>query len=516
MHTSNLLPKAMNTKVSFFKNESNTMQALWVGMGSLSSFTLAIVSAAILSRYFDKTEYGTYRQILYVYSTLLIVFSAGLPKIFAYFLPRFSLEQGKDIVWRVSKVLFLTGLAFSLFLFSFSGVIARILNNHELAIGLKFFAPIPMLLLPTLGIEGIFSTYKKTYFIAIYNTLSRFLMLLFIVCPVVLFGGGYLHAIYGWLAVSVITLVMAYYFKGIPFKGVKQEEANLKLKEIFAFSLPLVTASIAGIIMLSADKFYVSRFFGTETFAVYSNGFTELPLVKMVTSAASLVLMPIFSKMIFEKKANVEIETIWKSTLLKSATVIYPMVVFFLFFAKELIVFLFSDAYKESVPFFRIAITANFFNIIIFAPLILAMGKIRVYSQIHWLLAFLSWTAGYLLIITFQSPYAIAFLHVALVIIKVIWFFSIIAHTLDSSILNLLPFKKISIIIFQSCLIAFLIKLFAAFSPFELNNFLTLLIAASLFGGSLLLIGPLGGINYFMIVKPLIKNLFKYKQNVLP
>ncbi|OQA47798.1 MAG: hypothetical protein BWY47_01325 [Bacteroidetes bacterium ADurb.Bin302] len=54
---------------------NNTIQAFWVGMGSLSAFTLSIISAAILSRYFDKAEYGTYRQILYVYSTLLVVFS---------------------------------------------------------------------------------------------------------------------------------------------------------------------------------------------------------------------------------------------------------------------------------------------------------------------------------------------------------------------------------------------------------------------------------------------------------
>jgi O-antigen/teichoic acid export membrane protein len=56
---------------------NNTVQALWVGLGSLSSFALGIVSAAILSRYFDKAEYGTYKQILYVYHTLLVVFTPG-------------------------------------------------------------------------------------------------------------------------------------------------------------------------------------------------------------------------------------------------------------------------------------------------------------------------------------------------------------------------------------------------------------------------------------------------------
>ena len=164
------------------QQNSNTLQAFWVGMGSFSSFALGIVSAAILSRYFDKAEYGTYRQILYIYNSLLIIFTAGLPQVFAYFLPRFNLAQGKDIVWKISKILFLGGFVFSIFLFIFSGVVANIFKNPELATGLKYFSPIPVLLLPTLGIEGIFSAYKKTIYIAIYNTLSRLLMLMFIAC----------------------------------------------------------------------------------------------------------------------------------------------------------------------------------------------------------------------------------------------------------------------------------------------------------------------------------------------
>ncbi|MGN6645363.1 MAG: oligosaccharide flippase family protein, partial [Cytophaga sp.] len=207
------------------EEKSNTNQALWVVIGSLSSFSLAMISSAILSRYFPKEEYGTYKQIIYIYTTLLIIFTAGLPEVFAYFLPRYSINEGKAIVWKITGTLFLSGAVFSIFLFTFSGIIARFLNNPELERGIKVFSPIPFLLLPTLGIEGIFSTYKKTVFISIYNTLTRFLMLLFIVVPVILFNGSYITAIYGWLIVSIISLFIAFYFKGIPFKGIKSEKA---------------------------------------------------------------------------------------------------------------------------------------------------------------------------------------------------------------------------------------------------------------------------------------------------
>lgn len=267
------------------------MQVFWVGMGSLSSFALGIVSAAILSRYLEKVEYGTYRQILYVYNTLLVIFSAGLPRVFSYFLPRYPLEQGKHIVWKVSKMLFFFGMAFSIVLYAFSEIIAQILRNPELATGLKYFSPIPMLLLPTLGIEGIFSTYKKTIYIAIYNTATRFLMLIFIVLPVIIYKGSYIYAIFGWSIASIIALLLAIYFKGLPFKGIETETSNLSYNAVFSYSLPLVVASIAGIAIKAADQFYISRFFGAEVFAEFSNGFIGLPFVGMVTGATSMVFM---------------------------------------------------------------------------------------------------------------------------------------------------------------------------------------------------------------------------------
>lgn len=102
-------------RITIGEGKSNTHQAFWVVIGSLSSLSLAIVSSAILSRYFTKEEYGTYRQIIYIYTTLLIIFTGGLPEVFAYYLPRFNITAGKYIVWKITKTLFLSGLIFSVF-----------------------------------------------------------------------------------------------------------------------------------------------------------------------------------------------------------------------------------------------------------------------------------------------------------------------------------------------------------------------------------------------------------------
>jgi O-antigen/teichoic acid export membrane protein len=434
---------------------SNTFQALWVAVGSFTSFATSMLTVAILSRYLDKIEYGTYRQIVYIYFTLLVVFSAGLPHVFSYFLPRNNIKYGRDIVMKITKILGVSGIVFSALLFSFSGLIAIALKNPELSIGLKYFSPIPMLLLPTIGVEGIFATYKKTKHIAVFNVITRIVMLICIVTPIVFYRASYEIAICGWLISSVFTLILALYFKNIPFIATINIKAELPYSKILKYSIPLASAGIFGIAIKFSDQFYISRFFGTEVFAEFSNGFIELPLVTMVTTAVSTVLMPVFTKMIKDNVDSKEITVIWKNAILKSAYIIYPLLIFFIFHAKIIVTILYSEVYVNSAVYFQIAMAANFFNIIVFAPLLFAMGKTKFYSNLHLIFAISAWSFGYLILLLFNSPVAIAVISVLLSIIKVIVFVVYTSNKLNIKFASLFPLRDFFLIIVQSTVFVF-------------------------------------------------------------
>lgn len=485
------------------------MQAFWVAMGTLSSMSLSLVSAAILSRYFDKAEYGTYKQILYVYNTLLFVFTAGLPRVFAYFLPRYELSEGKEIVWRLTKILFLLGLVFSATLFLSAGLIATILNNPALEIGLQYFSPIPMLMLPTLGIEGIFSTYKKTIYIAIYNALTRFLTLLFIVTPIILFENSYIYAIYGWILASILSLLIAFYFKSIPFKGIKTKVALLTNKEIFVYSLPLVVATIGGIAIKAADQFYISRYFGPETFAEFSNGFIQLPFVGMVTGAAAAVLMPLFSEIAHEKTDTGKLLELWNSALVKSAITIYPLVIFFIFHAKQVVIIIYSDLYIESAIYFQIAILLNFFNIILFTPLILALGKTKFYANMHLVFAGLAWAGGYIIITLFESPILIASFSIALSISMVLVAIIYSARLLNVTFWEMIPANKFLSILIHSFLSLSIIYFIVNTIFPEASNLLILLLDSIGFLILLLSTSKLFQLDYMVVIRPILNRFIK-------
>ena len=114
------------------QDTSNTAQAMWIGIGSLFSFLFSIVSAVILSRYLTKDAYGTYKQVMYVYTTLLSVFTLGLPLAYSYFLPRVSMGEGRTLTNKLNRVFLVLGGVFALVLFFGADIIADILKNPSL------------------------------------------------------------------------------------------------------------------------------------------------------------------------------------------------------------------------------------------------------------------------------------------------------------------------------------------------------------------------------------------------
>ncbi|MDR2951252.1 MAG: oligosaccharide flippase family protein [Prevotella sp.] len=484
-------------------NQSNTVQVFWAAAGNFASFGFAMISSMILSRFLLKEDYGTYRQVIYIYSTLLMVFTLGLPKAFSYFLPRVELGEAKDITQKINSVFFVIGLVFSLLLFLFSSQIASILKNDSLSFALKIFSPVPLFMLPTMGLESILATYKKTQILAIYTIITRIIMLLCVALPVVIFKGDYISATIGFVVSSFFTLIIGLYLKNIPFKTVKKIKTNVSYRHIFKYSLPLMHASLWGILISSADQFFISRFFGTEIFAEFSNGSLELPFVGMIIGASSTVLMPLFSRKIYENvNPKQEILPIWRSAFEKTAKIIYPLVIFFWFFADIVMVILYGNSYEASSVYFRIKLIVNFFTLITFAPLILAIGAVKFYKNVHMYGAIILIALEYISIQLFHSAEIITVISVICQIGRILVMLSFVARFFELSLIDLFPIKLLINILFPSIIILFTIRYI--YTYFSINNFIQIIVGFILY---ILIYGTWAyfrKIDYLPIIKPII------------
>jgi O-antigen/teichoic acid export membrane protein len=490
-------------------NTSNTHQAFWVGIGSLFSFGFTIVSSMILSRYFDKGDYGTYKQVIYVYSTLLTIFTLGLPKAFSYYLPRVPLNEAKNLIRKITNLFYLLGVVFSVLLFVFSTLIASFLKNPDLNLAIKIFSPVALFMLPTMGLESILATYRKTQFITIYTISSRIFTLLCVVLPVIIFKGTYIHAIIGFVVASALTFVLAIYFKFMPVRHEVNDKCSISYKEIFKFSLPLLHASLWGMIIGSADQFFISRYFGKEVFADFSNGSLELPFIGMIVGAGSTVLGPLFSKQIYVKAdIKKEILPLWISVFEKTAKLIYPLVLFFWFFADIVMVLLYGAQYENSGIYFRIKLIVNFFTMITYAPLVLAIGATKFYAKVHMYGAIVLISLEYISILTLNSPYMITIVSVLCQIGRIIVLLIFLSKYFNVKLLDLFPLKLISKIVLPSIFLLITIR-YSFINLIQIEGVTLLLLTFAMYITFYLGWCYIAKIDNMAIIKPLISKLKK-------
>lgn len=482
---------------------SNTIQAVWIGIGSLCSFLFSIVSAAILSRFLVKSDYGTYKQVMYVYSTLLSVFTLGLPLAFSYFLPRVSLAEGKTLVDKINFVFFVLGLAFSLVLYFGAGIAADILKNASLKECIEIFSPAPIFILPTMGLQGILATYRRTFLNAIYILISRIFMLLCVALPVAIYKSDVKTALYGFIIANFISCIAALYFKNVPFRGAKASPCSVSYRQIFNYSFPLMLAGMSGIGIKTADQFFVSRHFGQEVFADFANGSLELPFVSMVLSAGGTVLLPVFSKMLSEKTPLSSIMDLWQRTAVKAALILYPLVVFCLFFALPIMTFVYGGNYAPSANFFRIKLLVNFFTVVQFYPIILAMGKTAEYFKIHVIMLFVVWGMEYLSIMLFYNAYALTAVSTLCHLILILFLLSIVSRGIHVKLWKLFPIRELMRNLF-CCILAIIPTYYVAFSTLLFQmKLLSLIVGFALFVTLLLIFSKMLKIDYLNVIQPI-------------
>lgn len=485
---------------------NNTKQAFWVALGSLFSFGFAIVSSMILSRYFDKGDYGTYKQVMYVYNTLLTVFTLGLPKAFSYYLPRVDISQAKDLIKKITRLFFILGAVFSIILYVFAQPIADFMNNQDLKDAIRVFSPVPLMMLPTMGLEGILSTFRKNKFMTLYTVVTRLFMLLCVTTPIIFFNGGYIEAIWGFVISSFISFVLALYLKFMPVRNSGNEKCEITYNQIFKFSLPLLYASLWGFLIASADQFFISRYFGNEVFAEFSNGSMELPFVGMIVGACATVLSPIISKISSSNfDPQKELYSLWISVFEKSAKLIYPLVIYCIVFADVVMVMLYGEQYANSAIYFRIKSIYSFFAVIIYAPIVINIGKVKQYSRVHMFTAIFVIILEYLSIITINSPYAISVISLSMQLFKTISLMYIVARYFDLSLFKLFPAKIIFKIIFPSLLLL-LIEHYILVEVFNLGFLITLILSFIIYMLLYLGISRYLRIDYASIIKPLLRN----------
>ena len=166
-----------------------------------------------------------------------------------------------------------------------------------------------------------------------------------------------------------------------------------------------------------------------------------------------------FSRQVHENAdIKKEILPLWISVFEKTAKLIYPLVLFFWFFADIVMVLLYGAQYENSGIYFRIKLIVNFFTIISYVGLIMAINANKFYANVHLLHAVMLILLEFLSVKLFHSPYLITAISVFCRIGNTIAMLMFIAKYFNVRLIDLFPIKLIAKIVLPSILFLYAIR----------------------------------------------------------
>lgn len=354
-------------------SQSRTFKVAILSSGKFLTALTLLVTFAVLSRLFTKTDYAAYRQTLLAYTFLSPLLALGLPMALYYFLP-LNPTNGKSILSGNLLLLFLMGIIFAIVVWCGGNeLLAAKFNNAKVGRLLLIYSPYALLTLPVTAISACLVSCNKVTLLTIFNVSSRFLFF-FLVIGFVLVWRTPAAAIHGTVLAAFLVFIPALFIMYGATTGDTWKPTRINMSDQLKYSVPLGLAGMFAIISMNLDKALVSLMCSPEVFSVYANGAIEIPAIGIITGSVISILIPEFSRL-YQNQEREAILKLWHSAMIKCGLLIFPIMIYLYVMAPELIRLIFSKEYIDSVQPFRVYLLLLPIRITYFGAIFMASGK---------------------------------------------------------------------------------------------------------------------------------------------
>lgn len=344
--------------------------------GRLLGFVAAFFIPIVLARVFDQNDFGTYKQLFLIHATLFGFAQLGMAESLYYFLPMESRRSGTYIL---NTLLLMggAGLLCALVLWWQSETIAALLNNPGLAPWLPYVGIYLVAILLGLVLEIVLTVKKHHVGASMSYAGSDLVRALLMVIPVLWVADlGWLMA--GAIAFALIRLcVTSLYLARSPTIALKPDLHNLRRH--LAYALPFGLAGAIEVLQLNFHMYAVSYYFDAATFAIYAVGCLQVPLIDILMTSTSNVMMVNMRQKVMQDDLKAAL-AIWRDSVRKISLVLFPLITLLLLVAPLLITLLFGEAYRDSVPVFKVWTASSIL------VCVLTDGVLRVFAQNRYLI----------------------------------------------------------------------------------------------------------------------------------
>ena len=359
------------------RNDSVFRPALLLMSGRTLAFAATFFIPVVLARIFDPAQFGTYKQLFLVFTTANLIAQVGMASSLYYFVPRAAHDAGRYVA---NSQLFLgaAGLAGFGVLVLAAPKLALWLSNSELSRYLPWIGLYLFLMMLSATLEIVLISRGRYFCASACYALSDLARAAAFILPVILFR-QLEWLLKGAVAVAFVRVLLTLFYFRREFRGGFKPDRVL-FKGQMAYALPFAAAIFVDIMQASLPQYAVSHLFNPATFAIFSVGCLQIPLVDFAASPTSDVMMVKMQERLAEGRMPAVV-TIWHDTTWKLALLFFPIVVFCVVAARQIIVLLFTVKYEASVPIFMA------WSTMILLSTLQVDGMMRVFAQTRFLLA---------------------------------------------------------------------------------------------------------------------------------
>lgn len=352
-----------------------------LSLGRIAGLVSTLLLFVLLSRTLTPTQYGSFRQVWLINKSLVEILGLGLPLSLLYYLGRLGDAQKKAFIVQSVTLLAAGAAGAGLAVFLGADLIAAAFGNPDLAPLLRLFAVYPVLIAPSLAVEGVLIVSGRVHQFAMFAVVTR--VGVFVAgAAAVAMGGTLAHLFALILAAGVIEIFVAglliraavVSFEAAGRPGQLSERPTVR--EQFRLALPTGISSMVGILNQELDKLIIAASFSVAQFARYANGAVEIPILGTVVRSVSTVLIPEFTRR-YHSGDRAGVLELWHKSICKVALLQFPVLIFFGVFAAEFIILLFSDTYRDSAVIFQIYVVAQVPSLTWYGTLLVAVGRTK-------------------------------------------------------------------------------------------------------------------------------------------
>lgn len=379
-------------------------------LGRSLSMAVNFAVQVLIVRYLTKTDYGALAYALSIVAMGETIATFGLDRAITRFVPIYHERREYDklfgtLILVIGTILSL-GLAMVLLVYGFQGLIARTMVSDQLAVALLL---ILIVLSPIQAIDdlivGMFATFAsprsiffRKHVLAPGLRLMVVLLLVLGHSDVFFLAAGYLASGLAGVLIYGVILFRVLRRQGL-FEHFNPRTLSVPAREIFAFTIPLLTSDLVYVLMNSSDAVLLEHFRGSADVAAFRAVQPAAGLNQLVISSFTLLFTPLAARL-FAREDRVGLNNLYWQTAIWMAVISFPIFALTFSLAQPLTLLLYGQRYADSATILALLSFGYYFNTALgFNGLTLkVLGKLRYIVVINIMAALVNVGINLLLI----------------------------------------------------------------------------------------------------------------------